>query len=100
MCLRYNYSIVALKLAWGEARRGRIAAELSDRGATKPQANFSANPSGGRSFWRRLRCLLLTYRSDTPRRSRLAFAKNSWPRWYSYIGDTSLVDTVGPEAGI
>jgi len=41
----------------GEARRGRIPAAVSDRGATKPDGFFCENPPGGGSFVRGLRWL-------------------------------------------
>ena len=41
----------------GEARRGRIPAEVSYRGATKPGGLFLENPPGGGSFVRGLRWL-------------------------------------------
>ena len=41
-CLRNNYTFVALKLAWGEARRRECIPAILDRLSNEAHANFSA----------------------------------------------------------
>src|SRR5437660_11588604 len=90
-CLRNNYTFVALKLAWGEAR-GRKCIP-SDTRPTEQQSPrpISAQPGGRHVFWAEA-LLLAPHRSASgyARRSRLASAQNPLPRMYSYFGDTTL----------
>src|SRR2546428_3898738 len=90
-CLRNNYTFVALKLAWGEARgRDCIPSDTRPTEQRSPRP-ISAQPEGRHVFWAEA-LLLAPYRS-TPgyaRRSRLASAQNPLPRMYSYFGDTTL----------
>src|SRR5205814_1124602 len=93
-CLRNNYTFVALKLAWGEAR-GSVSAAILDRLSNEAPGQFQRNPEGGMSFGRRRCCSLLT----DPLRdmlwcpcgstSRLASAQNPLPRMYSDVGETT-----------
>src|SRR5216117_2792260 len=89
--LRNNYTFVALKLAWGEARgRECIPSDTrpTEQRSTRP---ISAQPEGRHVFWAEA-LLLAPYRSTAgyARRSRLASAQNPLPRMYSYFGDTTL----------
>src|SRR6058998_2395199 len=90
-CLRNNYTFVALKLAWGEARgRECIPSDTRPTEQRSPRP-ISAQPGGRPVFWAEA-LLLAPYRSTAgyARRSRLASAQNPWPRMYSYFGDTTL----------
>src|SRR5438876_8178347 len=77
-CLTNNYTFVALKLAWGEAR-GRECIS-SDTRPTEQRSHrpISAQPGGRRVFWAEA-LLLALYRSTGgyARRSRLACAQKS-----------------------
>src|SRR5438309_3920838 len=90
-CLRNNYTFVALKLAWGEARgRECIPSDTRPTEQRSPRP-ISAQPEGRHVFWAEA-LLLAPYRSTAgyARRSRLASAQNPLPRMYSYFGDTTL----------
>src|SRR5206468_8254422 len=90
-CLRNNYTFVALKLAWGEARgRECIPSDTRPTEQRSPRP-ISAQPEGRHVFWAKA-LLLAPYRSTSgyARRSRLASAQNPLPRMYSYFGDTTL----------
>src|SRR3989442_983294 len=90
-CLRNNYTFVALKLAWGEARgRECIRSDTRPTEQRSPRP-ISAQPEGRHVFWAEA-LLLAPYRSAVgyARRSRLASAQNPLPRMYSYFGDTTL----------
>src|SRR5438874_2179728 len=90
-CLRNNYTFVALKLAWGEARgRECIPSDTRPTEQRSPRP-ISAQPEGRHVFWAEA-LLLAPYRSTSgyARRSRLASAQNPLPRMYSYFGDTTL----------
>src|SRR6267154_2742980 len=90
-CLRNNYTFVALKLAWGEARgRECIRSDTRPTEQRSPRP-ISAQPAGRHVFWAEA-LLLAPYRSTAgyARRSRLASAQNPLPRMYSYFGDTTL----------
>src|SRR5207249_8602722 len=60
-CLTNNYTFVALKLAWGEAR-GRECI-LSDTRPTEQRSPrpISAHPEGRHVFWAEALCSLLTH---------------------------------------
>src|SRR5213593_4758913 len=90
-CLRNNYTFVALKLAWGEARgRECIPSDTRPTEQRSPRP-ISAQPEGRHVFCAEA-LLLAPYRSTAgyARRSRLASAQNPLPRMYSYFGDTTL----------
>src|SRR5881397_442274 len=90
-CLRNNYTFVALKLAWGEARgRECIRSDTRPTEQRSPRP-ISAQPEGRHVFWAEA-LLLAPHRSTLgyARRSRLASAQNPLPRMYSYFGDTTL----------
>src|SRR6266498_4893016 len=90
-CLRISYTFVALKLAWGEARRREcIRSDTRPTEQRRPKP-ISAQPGGRHVFWAEA-LLLAPYRSTAgyARRSRLASAQNPLPRMYSYFGDTTL----------
>src|SRR4029077_3179242 len=55
------------------------------------------NPPGGRSFWRRRRCSLLTDPCGYARRSRLVCAKNPLPPTCPYLRIRPLRERVQPE---
>src|SRR5436309_10006621 len=89
-CLRNNYTFVALKLAWGEARgRECIPSDTRPTEQRSPRP-ISAQPEGRHVFWAEA-LLLAPYRSTSgyARRSRLASAQNPLPRMYSYFGGTT-----------
>src|SRR2546427_3891060 len=89
-CLRNNYTFVALKLAWGEARgRECIRSDTRPTEQRSPRP-ISAQPEGRHVFWAEA-LLLAPHRSTSgyARRSRLASAQNPLPRMYSYFGDTT-----------
>src|SRR5881628_3812389 len=91
-CLRNNYTFVALKLAWGEARR-RVCIPSDTRPTEQRSPRpISAQPGGRHVFWAEA-LLLAPHRSTLgyAHRSRLASAQNPLPRMYSYFGDTTLV---------
>src|SRR5712664_2522821 len=90
-CLRNNYTFVALKLAWGEARRRECIPSDTRPTEQRSPRPISAQPGGRPVFWAEA-LLLALYRSTAgyARRSRLAFAQNPLPRMYSYFGDTTL----------
>src|SRR6266581_3796735 len=90
-CLRNNYTFVALKLAWGEARRRECIPSDTRPTEQRSPGPISAQPGGRHVFWAEA-LLLAPYRSTSgyARRSRLASAQNPWPRMYSYFGDTTL----------
>src|SRR5438128_3120624 len=90
-CLRNNYTFVALKLAWGEARgRECIPSDTRPTEQRSPRP-ISAQPEGRHVFCSEA-VVLAPYRSTAgyARRSRLASAQNPLPRMYSYFGDTTL----------
>src|SRR5439155_25411618 len=90
-CLRNNYTFVALKLAWGEARgRECIRSDTRPTEQRGPRP-ISAQPGGRHVFWAEA-LLLAPHRSTSgyARRSRLASTQNPLPRMYSYFGDTTL----------
>src|SRR6266852_6374521 len=90
-CLRNNYTFVALKLAWGEARgRECIRSDTRPTEQRSPRP-ISAQPEGRHVFWAEA-LLLAPHRSTLgyARRSRLASAQNPLPRMSSYFGDTTL----------
>src|SRR5207302_5206675 len=84
-CLRNNYTFVALKLAWGEARgRECIPSDTRPTERRSPRS-ISAQPEGRHVFWADA-LLLAPHRSTGyARRSRLASAQNPLPRMYSYF---------------
>src|SRR5713226_3525571 len=90
-CLRNNYTFVALKLAWGEARRRECIPSDTRPTEQRSPRPISAQPEGRHVFWAEA-LLLAPHRSTAgyARRSRLAFAQNPLPRMYSYFGDTTL----------
>src|SRR6266516_4048462 len=90
-CLRNNYTFVALKLAWGEARRRECIPSDTRPTEQRSPRPISAQPEGRHVFWAKA-LLLAPYRSTAgyARRSRLASAQNPLPRMYSYFGDTTL----------
>ena len=90
-CLRNNYTFVALKLAWGEARgRECIPGDTRPTEQRSPRP-IAAQPEGRHVFWAEA-LLLAPHRSTAgyARRSRLASAQNPLPLMYSYFGDTTL----------
>src|SRR5947208_5586952 len=90
-CLRNNYTFVALKLAWGEARgRECIPSDTRPTEQRSPRP-ISAQPGGRHVFWAEA-LLLAPHRSTAgyARRSRLPFAQNPLPRTTSYFCDTKL----------
>src|SRR5204863_4971605 len=90
-CLRNNYTFVALKLAWGEARgRECIRSDTRPSEQRSPRP-ISAQPGGRHVFWAEA-LLLAPHRSASgyARRSRLASAQNPLPRMHSYFRDTTL----------
>src|SRR6266487_4214201 len=90
-CLRNDYTFVALKWAWGEARgRECIRSDTRPTEQRSPRP-ISAQPEGRHVFWAEA-LLLAPYRSTAgyARRSRLASAQNPLPRMYSYFRDTTL----------
>src|SRR6266516_520986 len=91
-CLRKNYTFVALKLAWGEARRRECIPSDTRPTEQRSPRPISAQPRGRHVFWAEA-LLLAPHRSTLgyARRSRRASAQNSLPRMYSYFGDTTLV---------
>src|SRR6266571_3058502 len=90
-CLQNSYTFVALKLAWGEARRRECIPSDTRPTEQRSPGPISAQPGGRHVFWAEA-LLLAPYRSTSgyARRSRLASAQNPWPRMYSYFGDTTL----------
>src|SRR5205807_4439175 len=90
-CLRNNYTFVALKLAWGEARRRECIPSDTRPTEQRSPRPISAQPKGRHVFWAEA-LLLAPHRSTAgyARRSRLASAQNPLPRMYSYFGDTTL----------
>src|SRR6266487_58699 len=89
-CLRNNYTFVALKLTWGEARRRECIpsdTRLTEQRSPRP---ISAQPEGRHVFWAEA-LLLAPHRATSgyARRSRLASSQNPLPRMYSYFGDTT-----------
>src|SRR5712691_8309997 len=90
-CLRNNYTFVALKLAWGEARRRECIPSDTRPTEQRSPSPISAQPEGRHVFWAEA-LLLAPHRSTSgyARRSRLASAQNPLPRMYSYFGDTTL----------
>src|SRR6266498_4119450 len=90
-CLRNNYTFVALKLAWGEARRRECIRSDTRPTEQRSPRPISAQPEGRYVFWAEA-LLLAPYRSTLgyARRSRLPSAQNPLPRMYSYFGDTTL----------
>src|SRR5438552_16775414 len=90
-CLRNNYTFVALKLAWGEARRRECIPSDTRPTEQRSPRPISAQPGGRPVFWAEA-LLLAPHRSTAgyARRSRLASAQNPLPRMYSYFGDTTL----------
>src|SRR5436309_6003459 len=98
-CLRNNYTFVALKLAWGEARmRECIPSDTRPTEQRSPRP-ISAQPGGRHVFWAEA-LLLAPHRSTLgyARRSRLASGQNPLPRMYSYFGDTTLEEAVDGDA--
>src|SRR5438034_692803 len=91
-CLRNNYTFVALKLAWGEARRRECIPSDTRPTEQRSPRPISAQPGGRHVFWAEA-LLLAPHRSTLgyAHRSRLASAQNPLPRMYSYFGDTTLV---------
>src|SRR3989441_3243839 len=96
-CLRNNYTFVALKLAWGEARRRKCIPSDTRPTEQRNPRPISAQPEGRPVFWAEA-LLLAPHRSTSgyARRSRLASAQNPLPRMYSYFGDTTLAETANP----
>src|SRR2546425_2116503 len=90
-CLRNNYTFVALKLAWGEARRRECIPSDTRPTEQRSPRPISAQPEGRHVFWAEA-LLLAPHRSTLgyARRSRLASAQNPLPRMYSCFGDTTL----------
>ena len=90
-CLRNNYTFVALKLAWGEARRRKCIPSDTRPTEQRSPRPISAQPEGRHVFWAEA-LLLAPHRSTLgyAPRSRLASAQNPLPRMYSYFGDTTL----------
>src|SRR5437660_7259676 len=88
--LRNSYTFVALKLAWGEARRRKCIPSDTPPTEQRSLRPISAQPGGRPVF--RAELLLAPHRSTSgyARRSRLASAQNPLPRMYSYFGDTTL----------
>src|SRR6266704_1989300 len=89
-CLRNNYTFVALKLAWGEARRRECIPSDTRPTEQRTPRPISAQPGGRPVFWAEA-LLHAPHRSTAgyARRSRLASAQNPLPRMYSYFGDTT-----------
>jgi len=90
MCLPNGWCYVAPKMAWGEARRGSIAAVLWDRGATKPQAIWGATLRAAGLFASRFVARSFQTHQGYARRSRLAGGENPLQHNTSHLGDTSL----------
>src|SRR6266487_2291229 len=88
-CLAIGWCFVAPKTAWGKARRGSIAATLCDRGATKPQAVFSATLRAAVLFASRFVARSSQTAEGYARRSRLAGNENSLRRNTSQLRDTT-----------
>src|SRR5438309_2499758 len=94
-CLRNNYTFVALKLAWGEARgRECIRSDTRPTEQRSPRP-ISAQPEGRHVFWAEA-LLLAPHRSTSgyalvPVRKHLApsLRPKSIARMYSYFGDTT-----------
>src|SRR5437660_9004285 len=88
--LRNSYTFVALKLAWGEARRRKCIPSDTPPTEQRSLRPISAQPGGRPVF--RAELLLAPHRSTSgyARRSRLASAQNPLPRMDSYFGDTTL----------
>src|SRR3989441_12621243 len=59
-CLRNNYTFVALKLAWGEARRRECIPSDTRPTEQRSPRPISAQPEGRHVFGRRRCCSLLT----------------------------------------
>src|SRR5437773_2354236 len=59
-CLRNSYTFVALKLAWGEARRRECIRSDTRPTEQRSPSQSQRNPEGGTSFGRRRCCSLLT----------------------------------------
>src|SRR5437660_8521098 len=98
-CLRINYTFVALKLAWGEARRRECIPSDTRPTEQRSPRPISAQPGGRHVFWAEA-LLLASYRSTSgyAGRSRLASAQNPLPRMYSYFGDTTLAsESIAPK---
>src|SRR6185369_6994487 len=93
-CLAMGWSFVAPKMAWGEARRGRIPAAICDRGATKPQAIFGATLQAAALFASRVVARSSQTAHGYARRSRLAEGENPWRRNTSQLRDTTLAHGV------
>src|SRR5439155_8596708 len=95
-CLRNNYTFVALKLGWGEARRRECIPSDTRPTEQRSLRPISAQPEGGHVFWAEA-LLLAPHRSTAgfDRRSRLASAQNPLPRMYSYFGDTTRENAMG-----
>jgi hypothetical protein len=89
-CLTIDWCFVAPKMALGAARRGSIAAELCDRGATKPKAIFGATLRAAVLFVSRVAARSLQTHGGYARRSRLAGDENSSRRNASQLRDTTL----------
>src|SRR3989475_12449469 len=94
-CLRNNYTFVALKLGWGEARRRECIPSDTRPTEQRSLRPISAQPGGRHVFWAEA-LLLAPHRSTAgyARHSRLASAQNPLPRMYSYFGDTTLTPVV------
>src|SRR5437016_14267127 len=95
-CLRNNYTFVALKLAWGEARRRECIPSDTRPTEQRSPRPISAQPGGRPVFWAEA-LLLAPHRSTRDMlwcpcgsTSRLASAQNPLPRMDSYFGDTTL----------
>src|SRR6185503_20092800 len=90
-CLRNNYTFVALKLTWGEARRRECIPSDTRPTEQRSPRPISAQPEGRHVFCAEA-LLLAPHRSTLgyARHSRLASAQNPLPRMYSYFGDTTL----------
>src|SRR5207249_11295690 len=83
-CLRNNYTFVALKLAWGEARRREcIPSDTRPTEQRRPR-RISAQPEGRHVFWAEA-LVLAPYRftSGYARLSLLGSPQKSVPRQYS-----------------
>src|SRR5438309_1841169 len=94
-CLRNNYTFVALKLTWGEARRRECIPSDTRPTEQRSPRPISAQPEGRHVFWAEA-LLLAPYRSTAgyarvPVRKHLApsLRPKSIARMYSYFGDTT-----------
>src|SRR5438105_13063040 len=91
-CLRNNYTFVALKLAWGEARRRECIPSDTRPTEQRSPRPISAQPGGRPVCWGE--ALWLAPRRSTSgyaRRSRLACARTPLLLLDRYCGDTTLV---------